>query len=143
MADQAETEIRAQLDRWFAAWSPGDRPFDADALRPLFADGEIHVVDDFGDRVVMIDSFDVYDATWTPVMTDFAEWRIRPVGRPVVHVSGDLGAVTFVFVGSGQTKDGNQVAVAQHGTQIWRKRGSAWVIVHEHLTSDQPENVGA
>ncbi|HIP80745.1 MAG TPA: hypothetical protein EYH07_20080 [Kiloniellaceae bacterium] len=47
----AETEIRAQLDRWFAGWSPGQTPFDAEGMRPLFAEGEIRVIDDFGDRV--------------------------------------------------------------------------------------------
>ena len=137
----AETEIRAQLDRWFAAWSPGDEPFDAEALRPLFAEGPIHVVDDFGDRVVVIDSFDGYAATWTPVMAAFAEWRIRPAGRPDVQVSGDLAAVIFAFLGDGRTRAGEAVEAAQHGTQIWRKRGETWAIVHEHLTSDRPENL--
>lgn len=137
----AETEIRSRLDRWFAAWSPGSAPFDAEALRPLFAEGPIHVVDDFGDRVVVIESFDGYAATWSPVMAGFTEWRIRPAARPVVQASGDLAAVTFAFLGSGRTLAGEAVRAAQHGTQVWRRQGGRWVIVHEHLTSDQPENL--
>ena len=137
----AETEIRSQLDRWFAAWSHGEQPYDAEALRPLFAEGPIHVVDDFGDRVVVIESFEDYAATWSPVMADFAEWRIRPVAPPDVQVSGDLAAVTFAFLGRGRTTAGEEVTAAQHGTQIWRRRGGTWVIVHEHLTSDRPENL--
>ncbi len=141
MSDTAETEIRRQLDRWFSAWSPGDSPFDAESMRSLFADDGIHVVDDFGDHVVTIGSFDDYVATWNPVMAPIASWAVRQVGQPVVHVAGDLAAVTFVFSGGGRTKDGDPLKIAQHGTQIWRKRGGTWVIVHEHLTSDKPENV--
>lgn len=141
MSDTAETEIRRQLDRWFGAWSPGDKPFDAEPMRSLFADDGIHVVDDFGDHVVTIGSFNDYAATWNPVMAPIASWAIRPVGRPVVHVAGDLAAVTFVFSGGGRMQDGTEVRIAQHGTQIWRKRQGTWVIVHEHLTSDKPENV--
>ena len=131
-----ERQIRKQLDLWFARWSPGNEPFDAEALRPLFAEGRIHVVDDFGDEVVTIQDFDSYAGTWSPVMADFAEWSIRPHGQPVVQVSGDLAAVTFVFLGRGRTKGGEPAAAVQHGTQIWRKRKNRWVIVHEHLTSD-------
>ena len=141
MSKTDETEIRRRLDHWFEAWSPGDKPFDAQPMRPLFAKDRIHVVDDFGDHVVTIRSFDDYVGTWNPAMALFASWTIRPVGEPVVHLSGDLAAVTFVFTGGGHTQDGTHVRVAQHGTQIWRNHGGAWVIVHEHLTSDRPENV--
>lgn len=133
-----ETQIRAQLERWFAAWSPGDNAFDASALRSVFAEGPIHVVDDFGDDVVTIDSFEGYAATWNPVMANFASWRIRPHRQPDVQVAGDLAAVTFVFLGEGITKDGKAMNAAQHATQTWRKRGATWVIVHEHMTSDNP-----
>lgn len=134
-----ETQIRAQLERWFAAWSPGENAFDATALRPLFADGPIHVVDDFGDKVVTIDSFEGYAATWSPVMANFTRWTIRPHRQPDVQVSGDLTAVTFVFLGDGITRDGKATKAAQHATQVWRKHGDTWLIVHEHMTSDNPQ----
>ena len=136
-----EIQIRGQLDRWFAGWSPGATPFDPTVLRPLFAEGQIHVVDDFGDKVVTIDSFDGYAATWAPVMAGFSDWAIRPAYPPRVDVATDMAAVTFAFIGQGLTKDGRAVEAAQHATQIWRKRGERWVIVHEHLTSDNPKNL--
>ena len=137
-----EHRIRRQLDLWFAGWSPGNKPFDAEVLRPLFAEGRIHVVDDFGNEVVTINDFDNYADTWGPVMADFAEWSIRPHSHPAVQVSGDLAAVTFTVLGQGRTKDGVPAAAAQHGTQIWRKRKDRWVIVHEHLTSDNTAKFG-
>lgn len=143
MTNKQETDIRKQLDRWFAAWSPGRKGFDVEALRPLFFAGEIHVVDDFGDRVVTIASFDDYAATWGPVMAGFADWAIRPAGRPDVQVSGDLAAVTFAFIGEGHSHASEAVKIAQHGTQVWRRLEDDWVIVHEHLTSDKPENLEA
>ena len=139
----AETEIRAQLDRWFAGWSPGQAPFDAEGMRPLFAEGEIRVIDDFGDRVVTIDSFDGYAATWTPVMAGFADWAVRPHETPRIETSGDLAVVTFVFLGEGVTKTGEAVSAAQHVTQAWRRQGRTWVIVGEHITSDDPKKFGA
>jgi len=136
-----EAALRLQLDKWFEGWSPARKPYTADVLRHVFAEGPIDVVDDFGDSVRRMSSFQEYAETWIPIMAVFGEWAIRPVGTPVVHLNGDLAVTTLTFVGGGTMNSGEAVKIAQHGTHIWRKIAGEWRIVHEHLTTDKVENV--
>ncbi len=130
-----EAELLTLTQNWFDCWrtEPGS-PFDVERLRPLFDDGEILVVDNFDDKVVVLKSFDEYAQTWN--LSGFSEWKIAPVETPSVLISGDLAVITFVFVGQGRSLKGERRAAAQHGTHVWRKRSSGWRIVHEHLTTD-------
>ena len=126
------------MNAWFAAWNIGESPFDVEKLRPLFSDGDIHVVDDFDDRVVVLKSFEDYARTWT--LSGFRSWSITPIGEPVVRQSGELAVVTFAFSGKGVSTSGAEVSAAQHGTHVWALEDNRWRIVHEHLTTDTPEN---
>ncbi|WP_299682456.1 nuclear transport factor 2 family protein [uncultured Roseobacter sp.] len=131
-------QITEGMNSWFAAWNIGTNAFDVEKLRPLFSTGEIHVVDNFDDKVVVLKSFDAYARTWT--LSGFRSWSIAPIGKPQIRISGDLAVVTFVFVGHGPSTDGAKVSAAQHGTHVWVREGDGWRIVHEHLTTDTVES---
>lgn len=129
-------ELLALTQKWFDCWrTEPDAPFNVERLRPLFHEGEVLVVDNFDDKVVVLRSFDAYAQTWN--LSGFSEWRIAPVETPTVMLSVDLAVVTFVFVGRGRSLNGENRAAAQHGTHVWRKRENGWRIVHEHLTTDE------
>jgi ketosteroid isomerase-like protein len=125
-------------------WSPQGKPFTADELRPLYAqgDGEILVVDDFEGGAVVLQNFAEYQRKWVPVMRQFSYWAIQPKGEIQVLWSGDLAVSTFTWVAQARLKDGTvlQPAPSQHATLVWQKRDGRWSIVNEHLTRARPEN---
>ena len=143
-AKTAEQEIKQLTLAWMKGWSAQSKPFTAEELRPLYAqgDGEILVVDDFEGGAVVIRSFKEYQRKWVPVMRQFSYWAIQPKGEIQVLLSGDLAVSTFVWVAQARLKDGTvlQPAPSQHGTLVWRKRNNRWQVVHEHLTRAQPDN---
>lgn len=132
------SQITNGMNKWFAAWNIGTDAFDVEKLRPLFSTGEIHVVDNFDDKVVVLKSFEAYARTWT--LSGFRSWSIEPIGEPRIRLSGNLAVVTFAFAGEGTLTTGAKVAAAQHGTHVWVLEDDTWRIVHEHLTTDTPES---
>lgn len=110
--------VQAQVDRWFALWSPGGEPFDWEAFRDLYSEDGILVVDDFGAGITMIRSTDDYLATWAPVMADgFASWTFAPDTLDI-RQSGELAVATFFATGDGVTTDGERVRSRQQGTLV-------------------------
>ncbi|WP_195820832.1 hypothetical protein [Roseobacter sp. MH60115] len=107
-------QITEGMNRWFAAWNIGTNPFDIERLRALFSTGQIHVVDSFDDKVVVLKSFDAYARTWT--LSGFRSWSIVPIGEPQIRISGDLAVVTFAFLGDDISTRGDKASAAQHGT---------------------------
>ncbi|MEM8772258.1 MAG: nuclear transport factor 2 family protein [Pseudomonadota bacterium] len=139
IAQDAEADIRAKTERWFALWSPGGAPIDWEAFRPLYMEGEgaILVIDDFGDTVTTITSIDDYIATWKPVMAaGFQSWSIAP-GEPIAYrISDTLAVASFLLIGDGLTTDGNRIAPRQRGSLIFQKnKADDWRIVEERLTT--------
>ena len=136
-----ESQVRAGVERWFRAWSPGNDDVDFDALETLFAPGKISVIDDFGGDVVEMSTFEEYRGTWEPAMRGFSEWRVSPASAPEVLVASDLATAVFRFNGTGRlASTGARVREAQAGTHIWRKLDGGWRIVREHLTSLGPDD---
>jgi len=131
-----QEELQKLTEKWLSCWRTSlSEPFDIETLRSLFHNGEILVVDNFDDKVVMLHSFDQYASTWN--LSGFTEWSISCVETPKVLISIDLAVVTFVFVGRGKSQRGEPRSAAQHATHVWKKISGSWCIVHEHLTSDE------
>lgn len=132
--------LRQLIDEWVAGWSPMDKPYMGDRLRPLFAAGDnaIHVVDDFEGGAVVLKSIDQYLAKWVSVMRDaFSYWSIALVAEPVIRVDGNLAVTTLQFQAQARLKDGTLIepAPGQHGTHVWQRIDGTWRIVREHLTN--------
>ncbi len=135
---RSEAEIRRLSAQWFAAWSPGRGSVDWEVMGQLFAqgDGRLLVFDDAGGRVVVLESWEEYRATWEPFMEQFPEWQIEPEGEIDTIVSGDLATTAFTLAGGGRDRDGNTVKFRQRGTHVWQRTNGRWAIVREHLTTD-------
>ena len=132
----AQVQVRARVEEWFAGWSPGEGLFDAEAMRDLFAEGEILVRDDFGGEIVTLRSFDEYARIWQPVMREsFSYYRIEPVGAIDISVDGDLAVTAFEWRADARDKSGAQVEIGQVATLVWRLIEGDWRIVQEQLTS--------
>ncbi|MEL6320378.1 MAG: nuclear transport factor 2 family protein [Cyanobacteria bacterium J06626_14] len=133
-----EAEIRQLTTEWFAAWSPGQGSVDWDAMGELFVQepDELLVFDDAGGSVVVLTSWEDYRATWEPFMEQFTEWQIEPEGEIHVNVDGDLAATVFTLTGGGIDQNQNPIEFRQRATHIWQRKGDRWLIVHEHLTTD-------
>lgn len=136
-----EAQIRELTRRWFAAWSPKDKPFTGRGLENVFATGDnaILVFDNFNGGVVVIHSLKEYLDTWVPIMqSTFAYWEIQPEGSIDVKVNGDLAVSTFTWVSNARLKDGKPTRTRQHGTHVWQRINGQWRLVHEHLTVGNP-----
>lgn len=124
--------------RWLNAWNIGEKPFDGEAFRPLFAPGPdaIRVFDNVKGDVVVLTSVDDYIATWTPFMKPLTHWSVE-MRDLEIFVSGTVATTTFRLVGTDtRGPEGEPIAFGQYGTHIWHKLPEhGWRIVHEHLTA--------
>jgi len=61
-------------------------------------------------------------------------------GDAKVHRAGSTAWGTATWSAEGKLKNGNGVSLEGRWTVIWEKKGSQWLIVHEHLSAPwQPE----
>ena len=135
----AETEIRAGVDRWISLWNAGSTPIDAARFAnyaDLFASGDGYLaVDDFTGEVLTLRGYQEYAETWAPVMEGFTSWSIERVGEIDVDLSADTAVTYFQFRGDGTLTDGTSVTGMTYATLVLRRAGSGWQIIHEHLTN--------
>ncbi len=129
--------LEQQIDTWVAGWNIGEKPFNAEVFRDVFAagPGEIAVFDNVEGDVVVLDSVDAYVETWTPFMAPMSVWSIK-LEDLNIRVHGDMAVKTFRIVGT-DTRDQNGAPVpfGQYGTHVWtHSNETGWRIVHEHLT---------
>lgn len=131
-------EILQLTQKWLDGWNIGDKPFNGEVFRDLFAPGEngIAVFDNVKGDVIVLRSVDEYVSTWVPFMEPLTHWSVR-LEEVNVDVSGDLAVTTFKLVGTDtRGPDGETIPFGQYGTHVWKKLpGHGWRIVHEHLTS--------
>lgn len=135
--DNDEKMVRDLTQQWLSGWDIGDRPFDAEVFRPLFAPGNntIEVFDNVQGDVIVIRDIDTYIATWGPFMEPLLNWSVR-LDDLNVQISGGIAFTTFKLVGTDtRDPDGQVIPFGQYGTHVWRKLPDlGWRIVHEHLT---------
>jgi ketosteroid isomerase-like protein len=56
-----------------------------------------------------------------------------------VHQAGSLAWATATVDGEIVNKDGSHLKLDARWTSVWEKRGSTWVIVHDHFSQPLPE----
>jgi ketosteroid isomerase-like protein len=134
-------QIQQLTQQWVKLWSPKDKVF-GEGFEQIFATGEneILVFDNFDGSVVVLHSLQEYLNTWIPVMQQFTFWEIAIEDDLEISISGDLAVTTFSFAGGGQSQDGQDYKLRQHGTHVWKRINGQWRLVHEHLTvGDTPQ----
>lgn len=143
-ADQrSEREIRDLTNRWAKAWNVGDRDFQPEAFRELFAPGErgISVFDNVQGDVIRLESVDQYISTWGPFMAPLTQWSVR-LANLEIQVQGEIAFSTFRLVGTDtRGPAGKPIPFGQYGTHVWQRIPDlGWRIVHEHLTAYDVSN---
>jgi SnoaL-like domain len=131
-----ELKIRELTQRWEEIWSPKEQPFTGEGFEHIFFTGDrnLLVFDNFDNSVVVLHSLKEYLDTWIPAMQNFSYWEIKLEDNLRIVIDGDLAVTTFSFAGGGQSKDGQDYKLRQHGTHVWKRIDSQWRLVHEHLT---------
>lgn len=130
--------VRLAVDQWVAGWSPGRRAWTGEELRHLYARGPnaIRVFDNVEGDIVELRSFEEYQDERVPMMAPMRGWKIELVEPAEIRVIGEMAYTTFVFEGGEDPSNAGAFGIRQYGTLVWERRGSEWVIVHEHLTAD-------
>lgn len=134
--------IKQATAQWLAGWDVGERAFNSEVFRPLFAPGAeaLSVFDNVQGDVIVLRDVDQYIETWGPFMEPMTHWSVAMEDLNVI-VSGELAVSTFKLVGTDtRGPDGEKTPFGQYGTHVWKHmEGIGWRIIHEHLTSYNAE----
>ena len=131
----ADTEFRALIERYAAAWSTSD----ADQAAPLYAK-------DAG--LVFYDLAPFAYAGWSEYREGVKKTFFDKMSSGKVTHKDDLGVTrrgnlawtTVSLHMSIDFKDGKTAEIDARHTAIWEKRGGKWLIVHEHVSAPLPES---
>ncbi len=123
---------RSALDRWIRA--------DPDGYLGLYAKDATYF-DPFRER--RVDGLDELEARVAPMrgMTlPFTQPRYEMID-PRVEVEGDLAVLTFNLVNYGKPSGSTEETVLArwNATQVYRRRGGVWRILHTHWSFTQPQ----
>ena len=124
------------MDGWHT--SP-ERPFDLDRIASLYARDESFSSFDFGRPHDGFQDWASASAYYREFMKIPRSWRLEPGDDLRVHVRGDVAWTTLSLRARGELRDGRVIdAPEARVTLIFERRGSAWLIVHEHGSSALP-----
>jgi ketosteroid isomerase-like protein len=79
-----------------------------------------------------------YDKGVREGLKDARSLSLKVLNDANVHVSGNMAWTTATVDGDLALKDGSRVRLEGRWTTIWEKRGSEWLIVHEHVSVPLP-----
>lgn len=125
---------------------PGDPPSKAlmAAVLVPFSNGNPDAAAPFYDKSAKDVFFDAaplqyqgwqeYAAGVKQVLAEFSTFKLTLRDDAVVHSSGSTAWATATFAMDGKMKNGNKVSQVGRWTCIWQKKGSKWLIVHEHVS---------
>jgi ketosteroid isomerase-like protein len=75
-----------------------------------------------------------YAAIWAPGMAAFKTARLSEVEDVHVWLSEDMAVTASIVRIEGEMLDGTKLDVPGHLTLAWRRDGSTWRAVHEHMS---------
>ena len=75
-----------------------------------------------------------YDKGVREGLRDAKSLSLKVANDAVVHVSGNTAWATATVDADLALKDGSRVRLDGRWTSIWEKRGTEWLIVHEHTS---------
>ena len=132
--------VRARALEWVESWRTSPEvPFDLDAVSHIYAKDETFSSFDFGRPHDGFSSWVPAEAYYRKFMTVPKVWRLDANDDLRVHIRGAVAWSTVSIRGSGQMHDGTPISMSEaRVTLIFEKRGSEWLIVHEHGSSALP-----
>jgi ketosteroid isomerase-like protein len=127
-APASQSEFEALIDRYYAAWNTGN----PDNAAPLYAKGADLVFYDL--TPLKYTGWANYDKGVRQVLGSFASATFKRNQDLRVTRHGTIAWTTVTWHLSGKKKTGDSVELDGRHTAIWEKRGSKWLIVHEHFS---------
>lgn len=68
------------------------------------------------------------------VLSNMADFSVKIIDGPYVHVNGDTGSALSMTVAVGKTKDGHDVNFKAFSSEVFVRRDGKWLIVSEHAS---------
>ena len=132
VAEQIIALERSALDRWIRA--------DPDGYLSIYTNDATYF-DPFRDkRLDGLDQLNVLSAAMRGIELPFTEPRYEMIA-PRVDVDGDVALLTFNLVNYGKPRGSAQETVLArwNATQVYRRLGGKWRILHTHWSFTQPQ----
>lgn len=127
-----EEEFKKLIDRYYSAWNSGN----PENAAPLYAQDKDLVFYDL--TPLKYAGWAEYDAGVRKVFASFAAAKFTPYQDLQVTRRGTIAWTTETWHFSGKKKTGEAVELDGRHTTIWEKRGTKWLIVHEHFSAPLP-----
>ena len=128
-----EAEFKAMIDQYYAAWST----LDPDKAAKFYAkDADLPF---FDVAPLKYKNWAEYRAGVLKAFTEpMASGKLTPNDDLKITQRGNVVWTTLTFHLSAKPKAGGSMEVECRHTAIWEKRGSKWLIVHEHVSAPLP-----
>ena len=128
-----ETEFKKMIDEYYTAWSTLN-PDNAAKFYAKDAD-----IDFFDIAPLKYKSWSEYRAGVIKAFTEpMLSGKLTPNDDVKINRRGNIVWTTLTFHLSAKPKVGQPLEVECRHTAIWEKRGTKWLIVHEHVSAPLP-----
>ena len=128
-----EAEFKKMIDEYYTAWSTLN-PDNAAKFYAKDAD-----IDFFDIAPLKYKSWSEYRAgVIKAFMEPMQSGKLTPNDDVKINRRGNIVWTTLTFHLSAKPKVGQPLEVECRHTAIWEKRGSKWLIVHEHVSAPLP-----
>jgi ketosteroid isomerase-like protein len=122
-------EFKALTDRYYTAWSS----LNPDNAAPMYAKDADLVFYDIAP--LKYTGWSEYDKGVRNVFSGFESLKLTPNNDLKVSRHGNIAWTTATVHLSAKQKGGGPIELECRHTAIWEKRGSQWLIVHEHFST--------
>ena len=128
-----EAEFKTMIDQYYTAWST----LDPDKAAKFYAkDADLPF---FDVAPLKYKNWADYRAGVLKAFTEpMASGKLTPNDDLKITQRGNVAWTTLTFHLSAKPKAGGSMEVECRHTAIWEKRGSKWLIVHEHVSAPLP-----
>jgi ketosteroid isomerase-like protein len=128
-----ETEFKTMIDQYYAAWST----LDPDKAAKYYAKDADLIF--FDVAPLKYNAWSEYRAGVIKAFTEtMSSGKLTPHNDLKVTQHGTVVWTTVTFHLSATPKTGGAMELECRHTAIWEKRGSKWLIVHEHVSAPLP-----
>lgn len=128
-----EAEFKTMIAEYYAAWST----LDPDKAAKYYAKDADLIF--FDVAPLKYDGWGEYRAGVIKAFTEvMSSGKLTPNSDLKINQRGNLVWTTVTFHLSATPKTGGAMEIECRHTAIWEKRGSKWLIVHEHLSAPLP-----
>ncbi len=132
VSKNSDAEFKTLIDRYSSAWSS----LNPDNAAPLYAKETDLVFYDIAP--LKYTGWGEYDKGARGLLGGFESLKLTPKDDLKLTRHGNVAWTSVTFHFSAKQKSGGQLEMDCRHTAIWERRGSKWLIVHEHFSAPLP-----